>query len=126
MGNQIGDKLKDDEMEDKPLPHHNYRALDEYSDPGDTEPYEPEAEMPEADDWDADAYDKYISASVMLPQGGQYTSGCVVGRKRDYDGKPIGTSNSNPILDTRVYDVEFPDGHVEEFTANVIAECIYS
>jgi hypothetical protein len=62
----------------------------------------------------------------MLPQGGQYTSGCVVGRKRDYDGKPVGTSNSNPILDTRVYDVEFPDGHVEEFTANVIAECIYS
>ncbi len=35
-------------------------------------------------------------------------------------------ANSNPILDTRVYDVQFPDRHTETFAANVIAENIYS
>jgi hypothetical protein len=30
------------------------------------------------------------------------------------------------ILDTRIYEVQFPDGHMAEYTANVIAECIYS
>jgi hypothetical protein len=30
------------------------------------------------------------------------------------------------MFNTRIYQVEFPDGHVEEFTANTIAECLYS
>ena len=34
--------------------------------------------------------------------------------------------NANPILDTRVYEVEFPDEHVDEYAANVIAEHMYS
>ena len=52
--------------------------------------------------------------------------GKVKSRKRDSDGNPIGRSNSNPILDTRVYQVEFPDGDVAEYTANVIAENIFA
>jgi len=35
-------------------------------------------------------------------------------------------ANSNPILDTRVYQVQLHDGHIKEFSANIIAECIYS
>ena len=34
--------------------------------------------------------------------------------------------NSNPLLDTRLYEVEFPDGGICEYTANIIAESIYS
>jgi uncharacterized lipoprotein YajG len=49
-----------------------------------------------------------------------------VGRKRDESGNPIVVANSNPILDTRVYDVQFPDGKMETYVANVIAENIYS
>ena len=30
------------------------------------------------------------------------------------------------ILDTRVYEVQFPDGHTEEYAANIIAESLYS
>jgi hypothetical protein len=38
----------------------------------------------------------------------------------------VGIANNNPLLDTRVYEVEFPDGHREEYAANMIAESIYA
>ena len=46
-------------------------------------------------------------------------------RKRDHDGRLIGRSNDNPILDTAVYNVITPDGNVHEYTANVIAQNIW-
>ncbi len=52
--------------------------------------------------------------------------GTVTSRKRDTDGKPIGSSNPNPILDSREYLVCFEDGTEDTYTANLIAECIYS
>ncbi|KAI2497125.1 Reverse transcriptase (RNA-dependent DNA polymerase) [Fragilaria crotonensis] len=52
--------------------------------------------------------------------------GTVKSRKRDSDGKPIGSSNPNPILDTREYIVCFEDGTEDTYMANLIAECIYS
>jgi hypothetical protein len=51
-------------------------------------------------------------------------TGRITGRKRDSKGNPIGTVSSHPVLDTRVYTVEFPDSDVGEYTANVIAENI--
>ena len=53
-------------------------------------------------------------------------SGYVKRRARDAEGELFGTRNSNPILDTRSYEVEFPDGDVAEFTANTIAENMFS
>jgi hypothetical protein len=32
-----------------------------------------------------------------------------------------GRANDNPMLDTRTYDIEFPDGLSDEYTANIIA-----
>ena len=52
-------------------------------------------------------------------------SGSVKQRARDSEGELFGTRNPNPILDTRSYEVEFPDGDVAEFTANVIAENMF-
>jgi hypothetical protein len=43
-------------------------------------------------------------------------------RVRDKDGSPVGTAHANPLLDLRRYKVEYVDGHVEEVTANLIAE----
>ena len=37
----------------------------------------------------------------------------VVRRVVDSDGKAVGTYNSNPILNTMVYECEFPDGAVK-------------
>ena len=48
------------------------------------------------------------------------------GSERDADENLIGNANANPLLDTRLYEVEFPDGDIREYAANVIAESIYS
>jgi len=61
--------------------------------------------MPEADLYSHEDYDKYIASEVLLLQG---------------------VANDSPIFDTRLYQVQFPVGHVEEFSANVIAQNIYS
>jgi type IV pilus biogenesis protein CpaD/CtpE len=37
----------------------------------------------------------------------------------------VGKSHPNPVLDTRVLEVQFPDGNVQEFAANIIAKHIY-
>ena len=52
--------------------------------------------------------------------------GCVTMRKRDQDGNPVGLANSNLILDTCSYIVDFDDGNKTKITANLIAEPLYS
>ena len=52
--------------------------------------------------------------------------GGVVSRKLDVDSNLIGRKNSNPILDSSRYEVEFDDGEITELTADVIAERIYA
>eukprot|EP00804_Cyclotella_cryptica_P027817 CCRYP_009226-RA/>CCRYP_009226-RA protein AED:0.27 eAED:0.33 QI:0/0/0/1/0/0/4/0/432 len=42
------------------------------------------------------------------------------------DGSLVGTAHANPALDTRIYEVRFPDGRTEELAANVIAEAVYA
>lgn len=89
---------------------------------------EQEAQVPlEADDPDHfENLDEFLHAQVNLPIGGTMRSGTVVGRKRSVDGTLIGKRHANPILDTREYTVEFPDGAHAEYAANVIAENMYS
>jgi hypothetical protein len=89
-------------------------------------PAEPDSTMPESDDYTPEAYDEYLTAEVLLPNGGDVTRAKVIGRKRDADGNPAGRRHSNPILDTRKYKVQFPDGATDVFTANIIAESMYS
>ena len=52
--------------------------------------------------------------------------GRVTKRLRDNDGNPIGRANTNPILDTREYVVEFNDGMEAELAANAIAQNMYA
>lgn len=70
--------------------------------------------------------DVYLNADVLLPRGDGMRTGRVRRRKRDSDGTLRGTANENPILDTRTYEVEFPDGEITEYAANVIAENMWS
>ena len=71
-------------------------------------------------------YDTYIGAEVVLPKGNDMVSGTDKSRIKDFEGQPIGKADKNPILDTRVYDVEFSDGENAELGANIIAECMYA
>jgi hypothetical protein len=50
----------------------------------------------------------------------------VTKRLRDKDGLPIGKANNNPILDTRMHEVEYPDGHKASLAANAIAENMFA
>jgi hypothetical protein len=52
--------------------------------------------------------------------------GQVTRRKRDHEGRPIGMRNSNPILDTREYEVLFPNGSSSSYLANTFAENLFS
>ena len=71
--------------------------------------------------------DEYIGTQVVLPNDNGVEVLCrVKGRKRDSAGTLIGEHNPNPILDTRVFNIEYPDGRVEAFSTNIIAESLYS
>ena len=83
-------------------------------------------DRPEADDFTPDSFDSYLTAQVLLPREGELHRGTVKRRVKDEDGNPVGTRSSNPILDTRQYEVEFPDGATEVYQANMLAEHLYS
>ena len=63
----------------------------------------------------------------MLPRDGDHQKVArVAGVSRNNEGQKIGEFNHNPILNTKVYDVMFPDGAVHQYEAKAIAENIYS
>ena len=78
-------------------------------------------------DIESAAFDKFLGIYVNLPgsDGESNILGRVKNRKRDHDGRLIGTTNPNPILNTAVYNVETPDGNIHEYTVNIIAENLY-
>jgi hypothetical protein len=47
-------------------------------------------------------------------------------RLRDKDGLPTGRANNNPMLDTRMCQVECSDGHKASLAANAIAENMFA
>ena len=57
-----------------------------------------------------------------MPLGDKEVIAMVKRCKRKINGKPIGIYNDNPLLETRLYEVELPDGTVEELSTNAIAE----
>ena len=68
------------------------------------------------------AYDRIINAEVHLQLGDNYQRAKVIGRSIGPDGIVVGQYDDNPMLNSIVYDVEFPDGTIREYSANLIAE----
>ena len=106
------------------------------SDPDKPEPFDDDTEpqyedgdgqgfsMPEADDFPD--YDGYLHTEVTLPHGEHMQCAKVIKRVVDETGNVVGSYNQNPILDTRVYEVLFPDGATKQYAANVIAENLFA
>ena len=69
--------------------------------------------------------DQLIHCEVNLPQGDQIRQAKVIARSKDENGNIIGSYDVNPLLNTLVYDVEFPNGEIKEYSANSIAENMY-
>ena len=67
-------------------------------------------------------YDSLIHGKVTLQLDHMIQCGKVKGRTLSPDGSIIGIYNDNPLLNTLTYDVEFEDGDVREYMANVIGE----
>lgn len=67
-----------------------------------------------------------ISAELILPKEDILIPAQVINLKHDSEGNPVAVEHNNPVLDTRIYKVQFPDRKVEEYMANMFAENIYS
>jgi len=63
---------------------------------------------------------------LALAQGDELRAAKVIGRVVNPDGLESGVYDENPFLNSIVYDVEFPDGEVQEYSANLIAENMLS
>ena len=124
--NKIGDDVEEANLDPELEGVFPKAPPDLFEDDEPMEPVDPDGAQPEADKYTPEELDEYLTAQVVLPHGGEALMAQVKARVRDKDGKPVGLHNPNPILDTRLYEVEFPDGSTEAFAANVIAENLYS
>jgi hypothetical protein len=105
----LGEPLTEDDLSSDP--DYETPELDSYEDETNGKvPF-----VPDIDGADADTYDQYVGAYVELPTGDKMQTRKVISRKRGADGDIKGVANTNPILDLRTYEVEFPDGEVTEY-----------
>ena len=85
-------------------------------------------EIPEADENTPEVLeDTYLNMEIAVPRdsdGPEFAK--VTKRLRDSNGLPIGKANENPVLDTRVYEVEYADGYKASLSANTIALNMFS
>ena len=79
-------------------------------------------------DVETKAFDNFLGLHIEIPSptGEGKILARVKERKRDRNGELIGEINENPILSTAIYNVESPDGTIHEYSANVIAENLFS
>ena len=75
-----------------------------------------------------DIYVMYLNMELAIPQGDSLEPRLarVTKRLKDANGLPIGLANENPILDTRMDEVEYLDGERMSLAANNIAENLFA
>jgi hypothetical protein len=71
-------------------------------------------------------WDKMINAEIILQEGDKFQLGKGKRRSIDDNGKTIWTYSDNPFMNFIVYEVEFPDGELKEYAANILAENMLS
>jgi len=123
---KIGDPVKDKDVDENLICDFLLPPVDLFVEDDVVKPVVEESTKQDADDYTKESYYEYLTAQILLPQGGEMTKAKVTGRNRDAEGLPMGRRNRNPLLDSRLYEVEFPDGSTDAFTANIIAENMFS
>ena len=73
----------------------------------------PNEDIPEADDiFNPEEFDNYVNMEIALDRNENGPEFARVNRiLKNKDGRPIGISADNPILDTSMYKVEYADGY---------------
>jgi len=90
------------------------------------EPLEPQAIMQDQDVIETDVYNELLLTDPILSHDGKLARATILGRKHDPNGNLIGHYHPNPLLNTWVYLASFPDGHIAEYSANLITEALYN
>ena len=70
--------------------------------------------------------DHWIYAKLKLPKGEEMRKVKVVSQSKHDNENIISKYDSNPMLNTMVYYVKFPDVSIRKYRANVIGENMYS
>ena len=86
-------------------------------------------ELKEADEtFTPDIYDAYLNIELAIPQGDNLEPRLarVMKRLKDANSLPIGLANENPILDTRMYEVEYLDAERTSLAVNNIAKNLFT
>ena len=80
--------------------------------------------VPGINDQETVPSDEYVDMELWLPRGedDSLMHAIVKQRKIDDDGNPIGTENTNPLVDMRAYEIEFIGGTTEILISNIISE----
>jgi hypothetical protein len=78
----------------------------------------------DVDGMEVGGIDPYVNMELGLPRGpdDKLRRAHVKRRAIDVEGRPIGRPSTNPLLDSRQYEVEYLDGETEILTANIIVE----
>ena len=75
------------------------------------------------DDSYLEQLDDYIGTNVVVSGKDSVTVlATIFKRKRYSQGLPVGEENTNPTLYSRIYEYEYPEGRIEEYSVNSILE----
>lgn len=88
-----------------------------------------DSDIKEADDMPSPEImdESFINMELALPRDGDGPEFArVKKRMRDSEGNPIGRASNNLAEDTRVFEVEFADGHTASMAANAISENLFA
>ena len=69
--------------------------------------------------------DQYLGIKVVSSRYDSTQEGTVIRRKHYSDGTLFRTKNINPILNTRVYEVDFPNESIYDLTTNIIVGNVF-
>ena len=81
-----------------------------------------DTEVTESDDYTEEGLEDIIGANVILQKIGKTVKAKNLKRAIGPDGKPIGKYNQNPILNSNQYELEIPDGVVDEYYHSILSE----
>ena len=72
--------------------------------------------------------DRYVNMELDLPRKDDDGLMHKIAKRRTLndEGKAVVNMNNNPLLDTRVYQVEFADGTIKILTANIIDDNLFA
>ena len=82
--------------------------------------YNPQLAITEQDGFIKETHGAYITMRVITPRDYGCNKVKYIRNKREEDVNIIGARNKNPLLESRIYTVEFDDGTLCKYAVNLI------